>query len=253
MHCFIFAAAFVMLLGLPKSSLAAENEGARNYLIRDEESIADNVDVKSRSPKYLKSVSDLLLPSRILGMKCQDNYSCGHKCDEDIDCETAGRYGVTICCSKCGKYQGTEYYQYCYNPDETPAPTPAPTSSCQDTNSCGHTCDEDVDCETAGRYGVNICCSKCGKYRGTEYYKQCYNPDETSAPTPAPTPSCQDTYSCGHECDEDIDCETAGRYGADVCCKKCNKSKGTMGYQRCFDPRTPSPTLSPSIFYDDDY
>mmetsp|Transcript_13268 Transcript_13268/g.19032 ORF Transcript_13268/g.19032 Transcript_13268/m.19032 type:complete len:261 (-) Transcript_13268:1120-1902(-) len=123
---------------------------------------------------------------------------------------------------------------------------------CQDHASCNHKCSKDSDCLIiSGRYSADICCNKCGNYKGTAYYKRCYNPsNDESTTTPSPTPpSCQDTDSCNRRCSSDNDCLTASRYGAEVCCSKCNKNQGTMGYRRCFNPS--SPTSAPTTYYYD--
>ena len=76
-------------------------------------------------------------------------------------------------CMKCGDKKGTRYYWKCYGgmKHETPAPVPPPPPQC---NTYDEPCEHDSDCAPGG---FNPC-TKCGKSRGTRYYKRCYRNEQ---------------------------------------------------------------------------
>lgn len=95
--------------------------------------------------------------------------SLGEPCHRDSDCQQGGFDP----CMKCGDERGTEYFRRCYGgiKRETPAPVPPPPPQC---NTYDEPCERDSDCAQGG---FNPC-TKCGKSRGTSYYKRCYDGSE---------------------------------------------------------------------------
>jgi len=95
--------------------------------------------------------------------------SLGEPCYRDSDCQRGGFDP----CMKCGDERGTEYFHRCYGgiKRETPAPVPPPPPQC---STYDEPCEHDSDCAQGG---FNPC-TKCGKSRGTRYYKRCYNESE---------------------------------------------------------------------------
>merc|ERR1712078_219532 len=91
--------------------------------------------------------------------------SLGEPCRRDSDCQQGGFDP----CMKCGDKRGTEYFRRCYGgiKRETPAPVPSPPQC----NTYDGPCERDSDCAQGG---FNPC-TKCGKSRGTRYYKRCYD------------------------------------------------------------------------------
>lgn len=136
--------------------------------------------------------------------------SCNLFCKNNSDCELAS--GDWNPCTKCGKDQGTRYYQRCYNKSE------------DDAGMCNLPCKKDSQCQDYSGWNE---CTACGEYVGTQYYDHCYNPD---ANPQQPAQDCSIGQCCKH-CNTDDDCAVGGVNS----CFSCGQYAGTQYYRRCYD------------------
>jgi hypothetical protein len=205
---------------------------------------------------------------------------CADKCTREGDLSsTLLLYGFDFDCDddKCTCLYGTKWESgptpnehssksvACYALEPFPPAPPAPQPQC---NTLDEPCESDSDCMQGG---FNPC-TKCGKSRGTRYYKRCYGGDEggegsefLESVDPASSSDSADVdkaeeprsfslnaaeiallsaqcNTLGESCKRDSECQQGGFNP----CQKCGDKKGTEYYHRFYSPDTDSPTAAPT-------
>ncbi|EJK63700.1 hypothetical protein THAOC_15629 [Thalassiosira oceanica] len=209
---------------------------------------------------------------------------CAEKCTREGDMSsTLLLYGFDYDCDddKCTCLYGTKWESgpkpnkhsrrnvACYGLEPFP-PAPVPAPQPPQCNTYNEPCESDSDCMQGG---FNPC-TKCGKSRGTRYYKRCYGGDEGGEESEflqsgesgefAPASDSADmdkaekssfslnaaeisllSAQCntlGESCKKDSDCQQGGFNP----CQKCGDKKGTRYYRQCYSPSADSPTAAPT-------